>query len=292
VDINYIHILCMYRELLMPHVLQIIDAPHTGYGICQIVQIDGCEAHWKFGIGSHGVGQASGGYLFASNCGNRLFSCWSAQREFVREYQGQKNAKLLGNGVEEAGVLCKGVDWLAMEKLAHYFMQTFKNKQLGKKGGNIKEMLGTNLQMLTENNSFCFPSTFTFVFRAFVSIEGIGKELDPDFNLGKLAQPFVEKFTEDQKGYVSEAAKTFDIFKRVTGLNTKDINMAVMQPKKIAYIEETMHAMEMGSLKICVCSLEIKKALEWLGLRQGLVENMLMASLCNSNNAAVEVKYI
>jgi len=45
VDINYIHILCMYRELLMPHVLQIIDAPHTGYGICQIVQIDGCEAH-------------------------------------------------------------------------------------------------------------------------------------------------------------------------------------------------------------------------------------------------------
>jgi len=53
-----------------------------------------------------------------------------------------------------------------------------------------------------------------------------------------------------------------------------------MQPKKIAYIEETMRAMETGSLKIRVRSLENEKALERLGLRQGLVENMLMASLC------------
>jgi predicted unusual protein kinase regulating ubiquinone biosynthesis (AarF/ABC1/UbiB family) len=100
-----------------------------------------------------------------------------------------KNAKLLVSGVEEAGVLAKGADTLAVEKLARYFMRTFKDKQLGKKGTNIKETIGADLQTLTENNVFRFPSTFTFIFRAFASVDGIGKELDPDFDIGSLRNP-------------------------------------------------------------------------------------------------------
>jgi predicted unusual protein kinase regulating ubiquinone biosynthesis (AarF/ABC1/UbiB family) len=81
-----------------------------------------------------------------------------------------KNAKQLVDGVEQAGVLAKGSDRLAVEKLARYFMRAFKDNQLGKKSGNIKKTLGTDLQTLTENDSFRFPSTFTFIFRAFASI--------------------------------------------------------------------------------------------------------------------------
>jgi predicted unusual protein kinase regulating ubiquinone biosynthesis (AarF/ABC1/UbiB family) len=81
-----------------------------------------------------------------------------------------KNAKQLVDGVEQAGVLAKGSDRLAVEKLARYFMRAFKDNQLGKKSGNIKQTLGTDLQTLTENDSFRFPSTFTFIFRAFASI--------------------------------------------------------------------------------------------------------------------------
>lgn len=109
-------------------------------------------------------------------------------------------AKKLVDGVEEAGVLARGADRLAVEKLAKYFMRSFKNKQLGKTSGNIKETVGTDLQTLTENNVFRFPSTFTFIFRSFASIDGIGKGLDADYDIGKLAQPFVEKFTDVQKG--------------------------------------------------------------------------------------------
>ena len=56
-------------------------------------------------------------------------------------------------------------------------MRMFKDKQLGKKGGNIKETVGTDLQTLTENGAFRFPSTFTFIFWSFASIDGIGKGL-------------------------------------------------------------------------------------------------------------------
>lgn len=150
------------------------------------------------------------------------------------------NAKMLVDGVEEAGVLARGADRLAVEKLARYFMRTFKDNQLGKKGKNVKETVGADLQTLTESDVFRFPSTFTFIFRSFASVDGIGKGLSNKFDIGKLAQPFIEEFTEVQKGYESPAEKSFNLLAKATGLNQADILKAISSPKKIAYIEETM----------------------------------------------------
>lgn len=189
-----------------------------------------------------------------------------------------KNAKMLVDGVEEAGVLARGADRLAVEKLARFFMRSFKNNQLGKKGSNIKQTVGNDLQTLTENNVFRFPSTFTFIFRSFASIDGIGKGLDPNYNIGKLAQPFVEKFTDSQQ-YSSPAQKNFNIFAKATGLNPDDINTAISSPRKVAYIEETLRAMESGNLKIRVRSLENEKAMERMTLTQSRMENLVLATV-------------
>lgn len=198
----------------------------------------------------------------------------------ISDLQLAKNAKDLVKGVEQAGVLSRDADRLAVEKLARYFMRTFKDAQLGRASGNIKEKIGPDLQTLTENNVFRFPSTFTFVFRAFTSVEGIGKSLDPDFNIGKMAQPYIEKFSNERQGFSSDTEKKFAIFKKATGLNKKDVETAIMQPRKVQYIEETVRSIEDGSLKIRVRSLENEKALERLGLRQGFLENVLLASVC------------
>ena len=188
-----------------------------------------------------------------------------------------ENAKDLVDGVEEAGVLAKGADRLAVEKLARYFMRTFKDNQLGKKGKNVKETVGTDLQTLTENDVFRFPSTFTFIFRAFASVGGIGKGLSPTYDIGKLAQPFIEKFTDVQKDE-TQVEKSFNVFSKATGLNQDDILKAVSSPKKIAYIEETLRGMERGELKIRTRSLENEKALERISLNQGKMEQLLIAS--------------
>jgi predicted unusual protein kinase regulating ubiquinone biosynthesis (AarF/ABC1/UbiB family) len=166
-----------------------------------------------------------------------------------------------------------------VEKLARYFMRTFKDNQLGKKGKNVKETVGADLQTLTENDVFRFPSTFTFIFRSFASIDGIGKGLSDKFDIGKLAQPFIEEFTEMQKGYENPAEKSFNLLAKATGLNQADIFKAISSPKKIAYIEETMRSMERGDLKIRVRSLENEKSLERMSLSQGKMEKLLIASL-------------
>jgi hypothetical protein len=112
----------------------------------------------------------------------------------------------------------------------------------------------------------------------FFSTEGIGKGLDEGFEIGKLAQPFIEKFTDSQR-YSNEAEKQFSIFSRATGLNPKDVETAVTSPRKIAYIEETLRSMQEGSLKIRVRSLENEKALERMALTQSRSENLLLATL-------------
>jgi predicted unusual protein kinase regulating ubiquinone biosynthesis (AarF/ABC1/UbiB family) len=190
-----------------------------------------------------------------------------------------KNAKKLVDGVETAGVLARGADRLAVEKLARFFMRSFKDNQLGKEKGNIKETVGVDLQTLTENGVFRFPSTFTFIFRAFASVEGIGKGLDKDYDIGKLGQPFIEKFTDKQQNYSSEADKNLNLFQKATGLNSWDINTAVSSPRKVAYIEETLRSMESGNLKIRVRSLENEKSLERMALTQTRMENVLLATV-------------
>ena len=197
----------------------------------------------------------------------------------INDLELARNAKDLVDGVEEAGVLARGADRLAVEKLAKYFMRSFKNKQLGKETTGIKQTVGTDLQTLTENNVFRFPSTFTFIFRAFASIDGIGKGLDKNFDVGKLAQPFIDKFIDSSSGYTSSAEKNFNKFTKATGLNTKDIETALTSPRRIAYIEETLRSIEGGSLKIRVRSLENEKALERLALTQTRMESLLLSSL-------------
>jgi predicted unusual protein kinase regulating ubiquinone biosynthesis (AarF/ABC1/UbiB family) len=187
-----------------------------------------------------------------------------------------RNARKLAAAVEKMGVLAKGADRLAVEKLARFFMRSFKDVQLGKSTGNIKEILGDDLKALTNEQVFRFPSTFTFIFRAFASIEGIGKALDPKYDITQLAQPFIETLIVDKGGSKTK----LESLGKLTGLNAKDVNVAVTSPRRIAYIEETLRDMEQGNLKIRVRSLENEKSLDRISLQQGIQNQMLIGSMC------------
>jgi len=73
---------------------------------------------------------------------------------FISDIQLDAAGKRLVNALESAGVLAKGADRLAVEKLARYFIRTFKDIQIGKNATNIKETLGADLQKLDEEQVF------------------------------------------------------------------------------------------------------------------------------------------
>ena len=138
--------------------------------------------------------------------------------------------------------------------------------------------LDSNTHPLTAQ-VFRFPSTFTFIFRAFASVDGIGKGLAPEkFDIAKSAQPFIEGLTEDGAPE-DDFSKFLSRAGAATGLRVADIDTAITQPKKVAYLEQTVRAMEQGNLKIRVRSLENEQALARIALSQQVTNKLLMTAL-------------
>lgn len=193
---------------------------------------------------------------------------------YISDAQLAANSAQLVRAVAQMGILSRSADRLAVQKLAAYFIRSFKDAQLGRARrapGTIKSTLGDDLRTLTDESVFRFPPTFTFIFRAFASVDGIGKGLDPSYELGKLAQPFIEQLTADESTPLQKLGQA-------TGLNLRDVESAVTSPRKVAYIEGTLRAMEQGALKIRVRALENERALERLSAQQATTQAVVLAA--------------
>ena len=117
------------------------------------------------------------------------------------------------NSLESIGCLKKGVDRVSIEKIARVFLNEF---QTGNKSGKwVNELskeeqreirrkrraqLGSDLFSVGSDVPFKFPPTFTFVFRAFTSLDGIGKGLNSNYDLTRLAQPFLKELVDLRDG--------------------------------------------------------------------------------------------
>eukprot|EP00290_Baffinella_frigidus_P007064 CAMPEP_0180134216 /NCGR_PEP_ID=MMETSP0986-20121125/10023_1 /TAXON_ID=697907 /ORGANISM="non described non described, Strain CCMP2293" /LENGTH=729 /DNA_ID=CAMNT_0022074521 /DNA_START=48 /DNA_END=2237 /DNA_ORIENTATION=+ len=191
---------------------------------------------------------------------------------------------------EKMGILDPSADKVPVERIARYFLQDFANTQSGAKVTKdmTKEQkvddkkarrseLGESLLSVGNDVPFKFPPTFTFVFRAFTSLDGIGKGLDKDYDLTKLTVPYLRRLSELKYG--SETRALAFGFAEKTGLNTQDIFSVVKAPKNMAYVAETLERMERGELKVRVRALEAEQRLARLEVMQENSKWALMAGL-------------
>jgi len=192
----------------------------------------------------------------------------------------ENNAKEVCDALEDIEVLKKGADRVSVEKIARTFLSDFVDtvnndkqwvSQLSKEEQREirrrrRVQLGADLFSVGSDVPFRFPPTFTFVFRAFTSLDGIGKGLDPAYDLTKLAQPYLKELIDlkDGSAFVT-ALKTWG--KRL-GWRPVDISNVVQSPRKVAYLEDVVTKLEQGDLKLRVRVLESERSFQRMDAMQ------------------------
>ena len=69
--------------------------------------------------------------------------------------------------------------------------------------------IGEDMFSIALDQPFRFPASFTFVLRAFTTLEGLGRTLDPDYRFAAVAQPYALQLLELQVPCPNNAAPSF-----------------------------------------------------------------------------------
>ena len=186
------------------------------------------------------------------------------------------------DALEQMGVLRAGADKQSIESIARDMLSQFQSTLASadnkwenqmtpeeKKAARRKRRakLGQDLFATQSDKPFLFPPKWTFVFRAFSTIDGIGKGLDPKaFDLSRISQPYLRELANLRDG--STATTAIKEVGRRLGLRPVDIQQVVTQPRVVAALSESVRRITEGEVKLRTRSLEVERMLERMEERQ------------------------
>lgn len=112
--------------------------------------------------------------------------------------------------------------------------------------------------------------------RSFTVLDGIGKSLDPKFDISEISAPYARELLLEGNPFFAKYA--VDLKKRAATQNRAVINL-FKGPNYIEDIANTMDRLEKGDLKLRVRSLESERALARVEVWQRIVAAVLAASM-------------
>lgn len=137
-----------------------------------------------------------------------------------------------------------------VKRSVQFMLDNFMDKPFEEQSIN---QISEDLFEIAYDQPFRFPATFTFVMRAFSTLEGVGKGLDPEFNFMEVAQPFALQVMSE---YQDDAAKS--IIDEISRQAIQVSNTALSLPRRL---EDTIEKLDRGDLRLRVRSLESERLL-------------------------------
>lgn len=116
--------------------------------------------------------------------------------------------------------------------------------------------IGEDLFAIAIDQPFTFPTTFTFVIRAFSTLEGISYTLNPGFSFVKTAAPYAQELLDLKQKPPGGTELVDEIRRQANDARNSTISM----PYRVQRIEEFVKQLESGDLKLRVRVLESERA--------------------------------
>ncbi|KAF2611629.1 hypothetical protein F2Q70_00010809 [Brassica cretica] len=139
--------------------------------------------------------------------------------------------------------------------------------------------IGEDLLAISADQPFRFPATFTFVVRAFSVLDGIGKGLDPRFDITEIAKPYALELLRFREAGVEVVVK--DLRKRWDRQSQAFYNV-FRQADRVEKLAVIIQRLEQGDLKLRVRALESERAFQRVAAVQKTVGSAVAAgSLVN-----------
>jgi predicted unusual protein kinase regulating ubiquinone biosynthesis (AarF/ABC1/UbiB family) len=179
----------------------------------------------------------------------------------------QKNGDRVVNSLVELGALAPTGDMGPVRRSVQYMLDNFMDKPFEEQS---IEKITDDLYEIAYDQPFRFPATFTFVMRAFSTLEGVGKGLDPEFNFMEVAQPFAMQLMTNSNGFNGNSILD-ELGRQAASVSSSALGL----PRRI---EDTIDKLERGDLLFRVRSQESERAIRRLSAVQLATNYTLLTS--------------
>lgn len=166
----------------------------------------------------------------------------------------EKDAKKIMQNLIDLGALLPTGDMSSVRRSVQFFLDNLLSQSPDQQ--QTLAAIGEDLFSIAQDQPFRFPSTFTFVLRAFSTLEGVGYTLNPDFSFVKVAAPYAQELLDLKQRQRPGTQLVEEIRKQANDARDSTISM----PYRVQRIEEFINQLESGDLKLRVRVLESERA--------------------------------
>jgi predicted unusual protein kinase regulating ubiquinone biosynthesis (AarF/ABC1/UbiB family) len=194
----------------------------------------------------------------------------------------QKNGDRVVQSLIDLGAIAPVDDMGPVRRSVQYMLDNFMDKPFENQS---VAAISDDLYEIAYNQPFRFPATFTFVMRAFSTLEGVGKGLDPEFNFMEVAKPYAMQLMTNMNGDQSNSFLN-ELSRQAVQVSTTAFGL----PRRL---EDTLEKLERGDMRMRVRSLETERLLRrQSNIQIGISYALLISGFTLSGTILLVNKYV